>query len=197
MVSFPCEPPGQGTCWQAAAAPAWAATKPCCRFAEDAGPKSVAGAVRRQRPAARSWWASPPLRRAGFPVIPDLYPGEGPLGGILTALAYSAADWNLDRRLRHAGAGRRIFCAACWTPPALPTPMPWSRPGRPGVSEPLCAVYHAALAGPPWNAPSPPACAKSRPPSTPCAVARLRRGRKLAPFQNVNTPEDWADYARR
>lgn len=85
----------------------------------------------------------PPDRYAGLPltVIPDLRPGMGPLGGIETALAQTAADWNL--------------VLAC-DMPAVPVPfmtelleraarldagclVPVTPSGR---LQPLCAVYH-------------------------------------------------------
>lgn len=85
----------------------------------------------------------PPERYSalGFPVIGDLHPGLGPLGGIETALASSSAVWNLivacdmpsvtshflDWLLREAERAQ----APCVVPQ---TPD--------GKIHPLCAVYH-------------------------------------------------------
>jgi molybdopterin-guanine dinucleotide biosynthesis protein A len=126
--------------------------------------------------------------------IPDLYPGEGPLGGILTALHHTSADWNLivacdlpeisDAFLAELLA-RTIRSQADVILPCGPD----------GLPQPLCAVYHkralptledhfnhgvrkvtAAFAG--------------------LAVERLAVA-ELSLFQNVNTPEDWAPYAAK
>lgn len=126
-----------------------------------------------------------------YPAIPDIYPGEGPLGGILTALAHSSAEWNLivacdmpgitaaflSRLLQAAReSGRDAF-------------VPTGPSGRP---EPLCAVYHAR--------------SRSRLEAefargvrkVGAALAALDAGAwqisEVAHFQNVNTPEDWAGH---
>lgn len=73
----------------------------------------------------------------GFPVVPDRFPGEGPLAGIEAALRTSSADWNL--------------VVAC-DMPQLDAPMLEAlfmgggdcnvATYADGRFEPLCGVYH-------------------------------------------------------
>jgi molybdopterin-guanine dinucleotide biosynthesis protein A len=130
----------------------------------------------------------------GYPAIPDLYPGAGPLGAILTALHHTSADWNpvaaCDMPELSAKFLRLLINAAAAGRSAGDALVPIGPSGRP---EPLCAVYHRR--------------------SLPVLERALRRGVRsvraaledlratfvsvpeLTPFQNVNTPEDWAGYA--
>lgn len=127
----------------------------------------------------------------GFPVLSDLWPGEGPLGGILTALAHGEADWNLIVAVDMPFLDTvflESLLAAAWH--GAETVIP-AHPN--GDLEPLCGVYHAG------------------------ALPALRRffergGRRVKdalreiPLQtvpaqervlaNVNTPEQW-EAARR
>lgn len=132
----------------------------------------------------------------GYTVIADLYPGEGPLGGILTALRHSAdgslADWNLivacdmpqlEVEMLRALIGIASRCEADALLPVGPA-------GRP---EPLCALYHqrclAAFEG---------AFATGIRKIT-AALETVRTMRlpvaEVSCFQNVNTPEEWAGHA--
>jgi molybdopterin-guanine dinucleotide biosynthesis protein A len=126
--------------------------------------------------------------------IADRYPNEGPLGGILTALHHTSADWNLivacDLPEISAAFLTRLLEVAGRSTAAIV--LPFAGEGRP---EPLCAAYHrrsltaleaafgrgirkvtAAMEGLP--------------------VERLDVA-EVAVFQNVNTPEDWSPYARK
>lgn len=81
----------------------------------------------------------------GVEVLADRWPGEGPLGGILTALESSDAEWNLivavdmpfidatflESLLREARKGGETV-----------VPM-----HEDGGMEPLCGVYHSGAAG--------------------------------------------------
>ena len=130
----------------------------------------------------------------GLPSIRDRYPGGGPLGGILTALDHTAADWNLivacDMPEVSAAFLRELLARAIASPADVLLPY-----GPDGLPEPLCAVYRQgagvvmsrhfahgvrrvteALAGLEVE---------------PLVVAEVLH------FQNVNTPEDWARYAAK
>ncbi len=127
-----------------------------------------------------------------LPSLPDRYPGEGPLGGILTALRHSRSDCCLivacDMPEIDTAFLTGLVDRAAQFPGAVILPY-----GPDGMPQPLCAVYPAsalavletrfqagirkvteALAGLP---------------AEPLQVA------ELSIFQNVNTPEDWAAYA--
>jgi len=128
----------------------------------------------------------------GFPVIPDLYAGEGPLGGILTALAHSRAEWNLvtacDMPEITAGFLSALFETAQRVGADAVLPA-----GPSGLPEPLCAVYHRRSL---WALEA--AFARG--------IRRVAEGledlrtvllpaAEVSLFQNVNTPPEWLAYA--
>lgn len=128
----------------------------------------------------------------GYPVIPDRYPGEGPLGGILTALCHTTAEWNLavacDMPALSAEFLRRILDAAEQSAADALVPT-----GPSGLPEPLCAAYHRRARVPLEGAFE--RGERKVMAAVACLPVVMWPMAELAPFQNVNTPEDWAGYA--
>ena len=128
----------------------------------------------------------------GYPVTADLYPGEGPLGGIVTALRHSKAEWNLMVACDLPGLTTEFLQELLDTAERKPLDLliPKTEHGR---LEPLCAVYHRnalaelerAFAG------------GTRKVTAAFEGLRVETYpvRESAHFQNLNTPEDWARYA--
>lgn len=155
--------------------------------------QSVAGAV---RAAAGTVVLVGSVRRhalLGYGVVPDIYPGEGPLGGILTALRNSTADWNLIVACDMPGLPvdflRQLLDAAgaCGGDVLAPT-------GPTGRLEPLCAAYHRRSRQGLYSA-----FARGVRKLT-VALKEVRTVAwpvaEVSYFQNVNTPEEWAPYDR-
>jgi len=126
-----------------------------------------------------------------WPVIADRHPGEGPLGGILTALHHTESDWNLvvacDMPGLSEGVLERIIQAAEQSKADALLPQ-----GPSGHPEPLCAAYHRQALD------RLEAAFREGERKVMAAVRRI--GAEMLPvgdlavFQNVNTPEDWAAY---
>jgi molybdopterin-guanine dinucleotide biosynthesis protein A len=128
----------------------------------------------------------------GIPVVPDLYPGQGPLGGILTALRHATAPWNFiaacDMPAIDGEVVEALFRAAeeC----SAGVLLPHDAKGQP---QPLCAVYHRSV----LDVVQPAFDRGIR--KITAALEGVRtvdaRVEHVNAFQNVNTPADWADYA--
>jgi molybdenum cofactor guanylyltransferase len=128
----------------------------------------------------------------GFRAIPDLYPGEGPLGAIVTALRNSSTEWNLvvacDMPELSAGFLSSMLRAARESDFDLLAPA-----GPAGQPEPLCAVYRGSAAGPLQRAFE--GGERRAMAVFDLLKAGVIRFQEAAYFQNVNTPEEWALYA--
>jgi molybdenum cofactor guanylyltransferase len=126
--------------------------------------------------------------------IPDLHPGEGPLGGILTALHHSNAAWNLvvacDMPEIAAGFLTLLLDHAAHSSAAALVPA-----GPSGMPEPLCAVYHQSCRAALDHAFAR-GVRKVMDALADVATVRLPVPEALY-FQNVNTPDDWSGYAAK
>jgi len=124
--------------------------------------------------------------------IPDLYPGQGPLGGILTALHHTSTDWNLivacDMPEVTPGFLRNLLDTA--ESRGCSVLLPESAEGCP---EPLCAVYRRDVLDVMENR-FHQGVRKVTAAFEGVDVARIHIAENIS-FQNVNTPEDWAAYA--
>jgi molybdopterin-guanine dinucleotide biosynthesis protein A len=131
----------------------------------------------------------------GFPAIPDLYPGTGPLGAILTALHHTSADWNLVAACdmpELSGEFLRLLINTAAEHSGADALVPAGPSGR---LEPLCAVYHRR------SRPALERALERGDRSVRGALEKLRAAvvavPEVTPFQNVNTPEEWAVYAAK
>ncbi len=154
--------------------------------------ESVARTVREAAGSACLVGSPELYQRLDFPAVPDAYPGEGPLGGILTALAHSADAWNLIAACDMPGLtvdflrglfDRAELAAADVLVPMLPS----------GHLEPLCAIYHIRAA-PALERAFAAGVRKIAEAFESVRTCRLEVP-ESAMFHNVNTPEDWEAYA--
>ena len=128
----------------------------------------------------------------GYRVIPDNFPGQGPLAGIEAALAATGSDWNLVVACDMPGLSVAFLRQLLETAGASGADCLLPH-GPSGLAEPLCAVYHRRALG--------------------VISGSLQRGvRKITDglaglrvaqfsvgstdwFINVNTPAEWASYS--
>jgi molybdopterin-guanine dinucleotide biosynthesis protein A len=131
-------------------------------------------------------------RHLSYPVLPDESANRGPLGGIVTALAHSQAQWNLvvacDMPSASAELFDDLFAAAEHATGDPDCIVPMSSQGL----EPLCAVYHLRAL--------PPLRAELEAGNLTMQDVVSKLNAHWWPvmdddlFENVNTPEEWSRH---
>lgn len=129
--------------------------------------------------------------RLGLPVIPDSFPGHGPLAGIEAALRATSADANLIVACDMPALGRETF-EALLSSEAADCVIPRYPDGR---LEPLCAVYRRRC-HPHILAALESGVRKVTDALRPLAVTYVPVA-SAQPFANLNTPEDLHIYRSR
>ena len=120
-----------------------------------------------------------------LPALADLYPGEGPLGGVITALRHSTSEWSLVAACDMPAVSGQTFRELLRH--ARPNTDAIILAGHGGRPNPLCGLYSAAALPVLEQA----FAAGVR--SMHHALERLRV--HIVPSSgaaaNVNTPEEW------
>ena len=125
----------------------------------------------------------------GYPVVEDREPGCGPLGGIVSALAATDAEWNMMAACDMPGITSEFVAGlfALAEHMDVDVVLPLGESGRP---DPLCAVYHRRCH------PVLESAFRGGTRKVTAALDGLRVHRfaaeSLDALHNVNTPEEWA-----
>ncbi len=132
-------------------------------------------------------------RALGYPVLADLAPANGPIGGVYTALQASATNWNLIVACDMPGLTARVF-GRLLERLGVTAGNCVAAAGPNGEPEPLCAAYHRSCLP---------------------ALDRAIRDKRLkmkdllleleteavpvdaASLANVNTPAEWIEFDER
>lgn len=170
---------------------------------EIGGVPLVVRAARRLAPLVRRVTLIGPLGRydaLGLTIVPDDEPGQGPLGGIATALRVTECDWNLvvGCDLPYLTAEWLEYLIGEALTARADVLLPVSAHGR---DEPLCGMYHRRC-GPALRVELGMGIRKVTTGLATLLLAKLpyerwkqfdSRGRL---FKNMNTPEDYQEARR-
>ena len=156
---------------------------------------AVAAKVEQAAGSATLVGSDPAHARLGYAFLPDLWPGHGPLGAIVSVLSRTEAESNLivacDMPRLRAPFLERLMGAM---EGAANRPDVLAAAGPSGQIEPLCAVWRRSARASVERA----FAAGERSAMALLVGEGLRvelfESSEAVYFQNLNTPEDWAAY---